>query len=138
MKNILEVLRRKETELRRLQIEVDSLRVAACLVLEEKDEVNSERTVTQTDMIRSVLVDARAPLHVKDISEAIKKTFGKEIKPGNIAPVVHRQLGKLFVKMDRPNTFGLVEWPVSEPLNGSPTSQIQMRHGAPVFPVNPR
>jgi hypothetical protein len=114
MKNILEVLRQKEGELRRIEDEVRALRIAAQLVGEEKDQIAApDDKLTQVEMIRTVLRDCGKPMHVKEMAEAIKSKFKKQLKPSYLAPVIYRQLGKRFTKADRPNTFGLIEWPMS-------------------------
>jgi hypothetical protein len=121
MKNIFEVLRQKEIEFRRLQQEVEALRTAAHLLADEKEQQQIPAgKLSQTDMIKAVLKDRGQPMHVKDISEAIEKRFKKQIAPAYVAPVIHRNLGKVFAKADRPNTFGLLEWPLNQVLeNGS-------------------
>ena len=113
MKNIFEVLRQKEGELRRIEDEVRALRIAAQLVHEDKDQIPADIKLTQNQMIQAVLRDHGQPMHVKEIAAAIKTKFKKQVEPNYIAPVIHRQLGKLFVRADRPNTFGLVEWPIA-------------------------
>lgn len=110
MKNIFEVLRHKELQLRQLQQEVDALRTAARLLEDEKDQPEASGKLSQSEMIKAVLKAHGSPMHVKDISKEIAQRFKKEMKPSYVAPVIHRMLGKWFVKADQPNTFGLTEW----------------------------
>jgi HB1/ASXL restriction endonuclease-like protein with HTH domain len=115
MRNIFEVLHQKELQLRQLQQEVDTLRAAARLLADEVDEQpqpKSSGDLSQSEMIKAVLKENGHPMHVKDISKAIQDKFGKELKPSYVAPVIHRMLGKWFVKANQPNTFGLTEWPL--------------------------
>jgi len=136
MKNPYEILRQKESELSRLQREVDALRIAINLLAEETDRTAAQKTEepSQAEMIRLVLSDAAHPLHVTDIAAAIQKKYNKTFKPPYITSTIYRYLKKkkFFRKEQKPNTFGLVEWLVTEPLNGAPTPQMTMRHGAPV------
>jgi hypothetical protein len=117
MKNVFDILRHKEIELRRLQEEVEALRIAARLLADEHDQPPATLSgkPSQVHMIRMVLDEKRQPMHVSEISTAIEKKFRVKIKPAYIGPVIHRQLGKVFFKSDRPNTFGLLTWTIEKP-----------------------
>lgn len=115
MKNVFEILRQKENELRRLQEEIEALRIAARLLADEHDQVpaaSGGKPPSQTAMIRAVLEEKHEPMHVKEIAAAIEKKFRARLKPAYIGPVIYRQLDKIFYKADKPNTFGLLAWTV--------------------------
>ena len=94
MKNVFEILRQKESELRRLQQEVEALRIAARLLADDKDRPPSapEGKLSQTQMIKAVLDEKGAPMHVKEIAEAIEAKFEQKLKSAYIGPVIYRQL----------------------------------------------
>ncbi len=52
MKDIFEVLRQKETELQRIQVEIEALRVAIRLVSEEGD--NAERSQASESRVKEM------------------------------------------------------------------------------------
>jgi hypothetical protein len=115
MKNPYEMLRQKESELVRVQREVEALRIAIKLLAEEVDLKASQKTgeLTQAQMIRIVLQDADGPLHVNDIATMIEEKFGKKFKAPYVTSTIYRYMRnkKLFRKEKKPNTFGLLEWP---------------------------
>ncbi len=121
MKNIYDTIRQKESDLRRLEKEVEALRIAATLLTDDTDKPkgqSDDEKLSQPQMIRRVLTDNGEPMHVKEIAKAIKKRFGKSIKVGYITAMIYRykKRGSLFRKVEgKPNTFALLEWDVSRP-----------------------
>lgn len=117
MKDILSVLREKEQQLKLLTQQVDALRVAAHLVMDEPTATSESLTPTQPEMIRAVLAEKAEPMHVAKIGEAIRKKYNKKFKRLYLTSIIYRMLkkGKLFYKVaDRPGTFGLIEWQLSK------------------------
>jgi CO dehydrogenase/acetyl-CoA synthase delta subunit len=115
MPTLEEVLRAKEVELQTLQREVDALRLAMRLMATASASANTapkpKKRLSQPEMAKNVLVEAAHEMHVRDISTKIAERFGETIKPSYLAPVLYRQIDRLFYKSDeKPNTFGLVEW----------------------------
>lgn len=115
MPTLEEVLRAKESELQNLQREVDALRLAMRLMATASaSSGNAPKPrvkISQPDMAKSVLAEAAHEMHVKDISTKIAERFGEVIKPNYLAPVLYRQIDRLFYKSrEKPNTFGLIEW----------------------------
>ena len=121
MKNIFEILRDKERQLQQLTREVEALRLATRLLAEDGErlsDVDKER-LTQPTMIREVLKDKGKPMHVSDIIAAIQKKYRRKFKPVYLTAVLYRCMkkGKIFSRTG-PNTFGLIEWPVTQPQTG--------------------
>ncbi len=120
MQDILSLLRQKEEQLKLLYKQVEALRVAAQLMAEEQKLVGSaseSRTPTQPEMVRAVLAEKGEPMHISKISEAIRKKYGKKLKPLYLTSIIYRLMkkGKLFYKVpDRAATYGLIEWQVNK------------------------
>jgi len=117
MKNIYELLRQKEQQVQLLSRQVEALRIAAGLIAEEEKLMGhsaegGDKGPSQPQMIRQVLIDKGAPMHVKQIVDAIKKKYQKKIKAEYVTAMIYRykKRGKLFRKTDgKPNTFELLE-----------------------------
>lgn len=114
MKNLVDILREKEMQLRQLEREVEALRIAMRLVGETAENSGSVNELSQPQMMRAVLLDHGKPMHINEIGNAIKKRFDKKIKNTYLAALVYRYIkrGKLFYKAEKPNTFGLLEWQI--------------------------
>jgi len=113
MPTLEEVLRAKEAELQQLQKEVDALRLAMRLMAGATGAVTPKPTsrISQVGMAKAILAEASSEMHVKDISAKISERFGTVIKPSYLAPVMYRQIDRVFYKStEKPNTFGLIEW----------------------------
>lgn len=133
MKNIYDLLRQKEDQLRLLGKQVEALRVAAQLISEEDrlmDRSPGDTKLSQPQMVREVLREKGQPMHVAKIADAIKEKYGKKLKTNYLAPVIYRnmKIGKLFYKVEgKPNTFGLIEWQAGRspalPLEGQRATQ---------------
>jgi hypothetical protein len=141
MKNLHDMLKAKEAQLAQLQKEVDALRITAKMLADDCGAANGKKTnkksrganlstgtvVTQPLMIRSILLEKGAPLHVKKIADGIKKKFGVKFKPLYLTSIIYRIMkkGKLFRK-EGPNTFGLLEWPpVQRTVNMGESLRVQ-------------
>ncbi len=115
MKNPYEILRQKETELARLQREVEALRIAIKLLAEETDFKAAQKTgeLTQAEMIMAILEEADHPMHISDIAIALDKKYSKKYPPPHLTSTIYRYMKqkKFFRKEKKPATFGLVEWP---------------------------
>jgi ribosomal protein L22 len=122
MTTLKELLQQKEAEYRELGKVVEALRIAD-QQMDKQAEINRvtpnghgnidrsrEPKLSQAAMARAVLADARHEMHVKEIADLIKTRFDVEIKPSYLAPVIYRQLSRVFFKGSQPNTFGLIEW----------------------------
>jgi hypothetical protein len=123
MSDVFSILRQKEEQLQLLTRQVEALRVAAQLVREAEklgSQKEEPKTPSQPEMIRIVLTEHEKPMHVDQISKAIKKKFQVKLKPLYLTSIIYRLMksGKLFRK-EGPNTFGLLEWPQS---NREPTA----------------
>jgi hypothetical protein len=122
MKNVYELLRHKEQQLQILSRQVEALRIAAAIVAEEEKRMGhsgegGDKGPSQPQMIRQVLIDKGAPMHVTEIVDAIKRKYQKEIKAGYVTAVIYRykKRGKFFRKTDgKPNTFELLEWSLGQ------------------------
>jgi hypothetical protein len=116
MKNLYDTLREKERHLAQLQREVDALRTAAKILADGNEKPGASLAAavapSQPQMVRAVLLDKGAPMHVTKIAEALKKKFSVRLKPLYLTAIIYRAMkaGKLFRK-EGPNTFGLLEWP---------------------------
>jgi regulator of replication initiation timing len=119
MKNIFDILREKERQLQSIQREIEALKLSARLLAEEGETVpiSNNGSITQPEMIRNVLSEKGEPMHVNEISEAIKKKYKKRLKTLYLTTVIYRQLkaGKNFNRaIGKPNTFGLLEWELNK------------------------
>ncbi len=124
MKNIFEILRQKEQELskartvcQRLEYEVAAIKLTAKLVSgDEVPPAQEAKQPSQVQMIRSVLQEKGAPLHMGEIVEGVKKKYGKRLNPQMMAAVIYRyaKRGKTFYKdSSRANTWGLLDWQIA-------------------------
>jgi len=121
MKNIYDALRSKETELARLQQEIEILRSAAKLLTDDTDAKpdapkvsHGPISLTQLQMICGVLTDKGQPMRLDNIVVAIEQKYRQKIKSNNLSSLIYRNLkskNKLLRKEAAPNTFGLIEWP---------------------------
>ena len=114
MKNLEKVLREKEEQLLDLQQEIKILRDAGQIL---DGRVESSRTnlnrnkVSQTQMIRAVLLEHDRPLHVDELRKEIKERFGTPLKRHDLTSVIYRAIrGSTFFRKEGVNTFGLIEW----------------------------
>jgi len=114
MKNLEKVLREKEEQLLDLQQEIKILRDAGQIL---DGRVESSRTnlnrkkVSQTQMIRAVLLDHDRPLHVDELRKEIKERFGTPLKSHDLTSVIYRAIrGGVCFRKEGVNTFGLIEW----------------------------
>jgi hypothetical protein len=82
-------------------------------------------------MIRTVLAEHRKPMHVRQISAAIKKKFRVKLKPLYLTSIIYRLMkaGRYFRK-EGPNTFGLSEWPQQGHLEPVPVKGFDIRQVA--------
>jgi len=116
MKNIHDTLRDKERQLAQLQREVDALRIAAKILTDDEKPgallLDAARP-PQPQMIRTVLQEKGEAMHVKKISDAIKKKYKVRLKPLYLTSIIYRHIkrgGQMFRK-EGGNKFGLLEWP---------------------------
>ena len=135
MKNIYDTIRDREKQITALQKELDALRVAAKILTEGNDQPGASLLEagrpTQPQMIRAVLLEKGAPMHVSKIAEGIKKKFRVKLKPLYLTAIIYRLMkaGKLFRK-EGPNTFGLSEWPHQGHLEQVPAKGFEIRQVA--------
>jgi hypothetical protein len=91
MKNLEKVLREKEEQLLDLQQEIKILRDAGQIL---DGRVESSRTnlnrkqVSQTQMIRAVLLEHDRPLPVDELRKEIKERFGTPLKSHDLTSVI--------------------------------------------------
>jgi len=93
-----------------LQKEIAALELAQSLL---SNESRSEEPKTQAEMASAILEDVGKPMHVSQLVDQIKKTFGRSIKSNNLSVMLFRyaKRGSRFFKVQgRPNTYGLVKW----------------------------
>jgi hypothetical protein len=114
MKSLERVLREKEEQLLDLQQEIEILRNAGQILGGgvESSRTNLNRNkISQTQMIRAVLLEHNRPLHVDELRKEIKERFGTPLKRHDLTSVIYRAIrsGALFRKQGV-NTFGLIEW----------------------------
>ena len=119
MKNLYETLREKERLLAQVQREIDALRLAAKLLVDDNEKSSAPAadaaTPSQPMMIRDVLLDYGKPLHVTDIARAIKRKFNVKLKPLYVTAIIYRAIkGEKFFRKEGANTFGLLEWPATQ------------------------
>jgi hypothetical protein len=114
MKSLERVLREKEEQLLDLQQEIEILRNAGQIL---GGHVESSRTklngnkISQTQMIRAVLLEHDRPLHVDELRKEIKERFGTPLKRHDLTSVIYRAIrGSTFFRKEGVNTFGLIEW----------------------------
>lgn len=129
MKSLYDILREKEGQLRQLEKEVEAVKIALRLqneTAEKPSTVATGQSLSQPQMIRTVLLDQGKPMHVGDIAKAIKRKFDKRFKTTYLSALFYRYMkrGKLFYKADKPGTFGLLEWQVH--MVGSPATMVPM------------
>ena len=128
MKNIYEVLKQKEEEQAALSVqlkdinleytklshEVEAMRVTLRLLADAQDLTSEQQNkeFSQPQMVRAILSEHTAPMHLSEIIKAVHMKFGKVLKPNVIAAVIFRyaKRGSMFYKADAPNTWGLLEW----------------------------
>ncbi len=115
MKDVFSLLRQKEEQLQLLARQVEALRVAAQLIREEEKLLGKRDpdTPSQPEMIRAVLAAHGKPMHVSQISDAIRQKFNKKIKVAYLTAILYRTIkaNRFFYKVkDKPNTFGLLSW----------------------------
>lgn len=118
MQDIVSLLRQKEEQLKLLTRQVEALRVAAELMVEEQKLVGSpaaDSGPTQPEMIRAVIGENGKPMHLSKIAEAIRKKYNKRFKRLYLTSIIYRQMkkGKMFYRA-APSTFGLIEWQVGK------------------------
>lgn len=134
MPTIEEVLQQKESELLRLQEDIEALRRAARIMARvqagKPASGPASKKVSQPVMAKVVLEAHHREMHVKDIAEGIKAKFGVEIKPSYLAPAIYRQIGSMFYKSEKPNTFGLLEWQ-KDAVHQAPVTPIRNDNGSP-------
>ena len=119
MKSIYDVLREKERQLQSIQREVEALKLSARLLADKGETIpiSNNGNISQPEMIRAVLSEKQEPMHVTEISEAIKKKYKKRLKTLYLTTVIYRQIkaGKNFNRaVGKPNTFGLLEWELNK------------------------
>jgi hypothetical protein len=114
MKNLGKVLREKEKQFLDLKQEIEVLRNARRILgaRGESSRTNRNRNkISQTQMIRTVLLEHDRPLHVDELRKKIKKKFGAPLKNGDITSLIYRAIrGGAFFRKEGVNTFGLNEW----------------------------
>jgi hypothetical protein len=114
MKSIEKVLREKEEQLLDLQQEIEILRNAGQILggRVESSCTNLNRDkISQTQMIRAVLLEHDRPLHVDELRKEIKERFGTPLKNHDLTSVIYRAIrGGAFFRKEGVNTFGLIEW----------------------------
>jgi hypothetical protein len=69
-------------------------------------------------MIRSVLAERKAEMHLSEILAAVERKFDKKLKPNVTAAVIFRyaKRGSIFYKSpSKPNTWGLLEFRAGQP-----------------------
>jgi HB1, ASXL, restriction endonuclease HTH domain len=134
MNDVFSLLRQKEEQLQLLARQVEALRVAAQLIRAEEKLLGKKaepETPSQPEMIRTVLAEHRKPMHVRQISAAIKKKFRVKLKPLYLTSIIYRLMkaGRYFRK-EGPNTFGLSEWPQQGHLEPVPAKSFDIRQVA--------
>jgi hypothetical protein len=114
MTSIQDTLRKKESEIKILQREIEILRAAAKILAADNGNVSAPRrgsVLSHPQMIRIVLMDRGRPLHVDEIAQAIEKRFNVKLKRTDITPTVYRAMRrKRLFRKEGTNTFGLLEW----------------------------
>jgi len=112
--DIHEAIDEKKKQIDKLEREITALQVAAKIL----EGTQPDKSKSQPEMAASILEEAGKPMHVSQLSEQIKKKFGKRIKNNNLGVMLFRyaQRGTRFYKVEgRPNTYGLLVWrPVPE------------------------
>jgi len=131
MNDVFSLLRQKEEQLQLLARQVEALRVAAQLIREEERLLGKKaepETPSQPEMIRTVLVEYGKPMHVDQLSAAIKKKFRIKLKPLYLTSIIYRLMkaGRLFRK-EGANTFGLLEWPAKSQESKPDTMTVQLK-----------
>lgn len=136
MRNLHDTLREKERQLAQLQREVEALRTAAKILTEENDkaggslaDATNATTLSQPQMIRSVLLEKGRAMHVSKISDAIKKKYKVRLKSLYLTSIIYRHIkrgGQVFRK-EGGNTFGLLEWPPAthQEVKGAESTRLQ-------------
>jgi hypothetical protein len=120
MKSLHDLLHQKEQQLQLLAHQVEALRVAVALMDQEQalldQPTEQAHALSQASMIRQILLEKGIPMHVKEIAQAVKSKFGKDIKAQYLTALIYRYRKRrsLFSKAEgKPNTFGLLEWEVN-------------------------
>jgi hypothetical protein len=114
MENLEKVLREKEEQLLDLQQEIEILRNAGQIL---GGRAESSRTnlngnkISQTQMIKAVLLEHDRPLHVDELRKQNKERFGAALRNHDLTSVIYRSIrGGAFFRKEGVNTFGLIEW----------------------------
>lgn len=114
-----EIITRKQTELARVQRELEALILARRLMKEatttQAADTGSKKS-SQPEMIEITLREYGRPMHVKEIAKVVSKKAGKKLKPDYLSSVIYRylKLGKRFRKVaGAPNTFALLDAPIT-------------------------
>ena len=117
MRDIRSVLNDKQQELVKLQREIEALRLSISLLGSDDEESpidkDVDRPISQPKLIASILDASGKPMHVREITYQLKKSFKVEAKKGNLAVMLFRysRRGSTFYKVpDKPNTYGLLKW----------------------------
>ena len=129
MKSLERVLREKEEQLLDLQQEIEILRNAGQILggRVESSRTNLNRNkVSQTQMIRAVLLEHDRPLHVDELRKEIKERFGTPLKSHDLTSIIYRAIrGGVFFRKEGVNTFGLIEW---KPRRGTKSAMRAIRN----------
>lgn len=124
MKNPLEVLRQKEAQLLALEAEtgklrheLEALRLAVKLMMEDGDQIESGRSLSNVEMTRRILSEVGHELRANEIRDLIKTKFGKEVKRSDLTSDIYRNFRakeRFFRKGSMEATFALLAWPENE------------------------
>src|SRR5208283_6101215 len=113
-----ELIDRKQQELVQVQRELDALHLARNLMKHAKTEAEAAKgaTPSQPVLMAEAMRAKGRPMTHKELARALGKKLGRKVKPESVSSVIYRniKLGKLFRKVaDKPNTFTLIEWPLT-------------------------
>jgi hypothetical protein len=142
VKSPYEIIRHKESRLReleaesgKLRLEIDALRLAAQLMMEEGDAKPETDELSAVGMARRILSDVGAPMSTNEIRTAIRARYGKDIPRNILSSDFFRNFrakDRFFRKGPQPGTWALLAWPDDDssvsfddgelglPLNGKP------------------
>ena len=117
LREVEDQIRQKEAELTELRTKRDALRTSAPLLMEKEDKEPdfTDGKLSGLQMTFRVLSEANQPMHVKDISAAIKAKFNKSVSPEILASNIQRNMSRAkrqYFRRTGPNVFGLLAWSV--------------------------
>jgi hypothetical protein len=122
VRNPFQILREKERlrqelqeRLAQLEREIQALKMTTGMMMEDGDlePPAQDEELSGVKMALRVLSDAGHPMHVKNISAAIKAKFNQDISSDTLASSIYRNMTRAkrpFFRKTDPNVYGLLVW----------------------------